>query len=114
MHAPNHLFQEGSPIQCPKYECNASTGLHTYSQCLSDPTTCAGFCCFQMQELSSESALRAAYDAGAGRLNHLTSLLTSPPPALSNGAVGLSLSQRPASPGQSNMTKVCVMWMDKA
>lgn len=58
------------------------------------------------QELASDASLRAAYDAGASRLQHLSTLLSSPPPPLSSGSVGLSLAQRPSSPGQSNMTKV--------
>ncbi|KAJ9511440.1 hypothetical protein QJQ45_029898 [Haematococcus lacustris] len=57
------------------------------------------------QDIASEDSLRAAYHSGATRLRHLAGLLTSPPPAMSSGQVGLSLGQRPASPGKSNVTK---------
>ncbi|GFH14172.1 uncharacterized protein HaLaN_10176 [Haematococcus lacustris] len=59
----------------------------------------------QEADIASEDSLRAAYHAGATRLRHLAGLLTSPPPAMSSGQVGLSLGQRPASPGKSNVTK---------
>ncbi|KAL6753966.1 ADC synthase [Haematococcus lacustris] len=59
----------------------------------------------QEADIASEVSLRAAYHAGATRLRHLAGLLTSPPPAMSSGQVGLSLGQRPASPGKSNVTK---------
>ncbi|GBF95005.1 anthranilate synthase component [Raphidocelis subcapitata] len=51
------------------------------------------------------AALRAAYDAGRARLDHLVSLLQTPPPPLAQGLVDLSLAQLPASPGRSNMTE---------
>eukprot|EP00200_Dunaliella_tertiolecta_P019181 CAMPEP_0202399592 /NCGR_PEP_ID=MMETSP1128-20130828/2114_1 /ASSEMBLY_ACC=CAM_ASM_000463 /TAXON_ID=3047 /ORGANISM="Dunaliella tertiolecta, Strain CCMP1320" /LENGTH=675 /DNA_ID=CAMNT_0049002957 /DNA_START=14 /DNA_END=2041 /DNA_ORIENTATION=- len=57
----------------------------------------------------SDAALQQAYDTGCSRLNHLVTLLSSPPPTMSNGKVGLSLSQKPSSPGTSNISKEAFM-----
>jgi hypothetical protein len=50
-------------------------------------------------------ALRAAYDAGKQRLQALVRQLSTPPPSFAPAQVDMALSQLPAPPGKSNMTK---------
>jgi anthranilate synthase component 1 len=51
-------------------------------------------------------SLRAAYDAGKQRLQGLVRQLSSnPPPSLAPAQVDMALSQLPAPPGKSNVTK---------
>lgn len=59
------------------------------------------------QAASDMSALRAAYEDGKSRASHLVHLLSdAEKPQMSSGNnISMSLSERPASPGQSNMTK---------
>ena len=55
----------------------------------------------------SEGAVREAYELGRKRAEKVVDLLTSPPfPQLSKGRIDLELNQRPASPGDSNMSEV--------
>jgi hypothetical protein len=50
--------------------------------------------------------LRAAFDAGKQRLQALVQQLGhTPPPSLAPAQVDMALSQLPAPPGKSNMTK---------
>lgn len=53
----------------------------------------------------SPEELREAYDQGKARLQHLVELLTQDIPTLPGGSISMSLSQRPAAPRHSNMTK---------
>lgn len=50
-------------------------------------------------------SLRAAYDAGKQRLQSLVQRLSNPPPSFAPAQVDMALSQLPAPPGKSNMTK---------
>jgi hypothetical protein len=50
-------------------------------------------------------SLRAAYDAGKQRLQGLVQRLSNPPPSFAPAQVEMALSQLPAPPGKSNMTK---------
>ncbi|WIA41823.1 hypothetical protein OEZ86_009153 [Tetradesmus obliquus] len=49
--------------------------------------------------------LRAAYDEGKQRLRQLVQRLNSPPPSLAPAQVDMALTQLPAPPGKSNVTK---------
>jgi anthranilate synthase component 1 len=53
----------------------------------------------------SKAQLAAAYTSGQQRLSHLVEVLSAPQPCLSVGTVDMELSQLPAPPGTSNMTK---------
>jgi anthranilate synthase component 1 len=50
-------------------------------------------------------ALREAFDAGKQRLQGLVRQLSTPPPSLAPAQVDMALSQLPAPPGKSNVTK---------
>lgn len=50
-------------------------------------------------------SLRAAYDAGKQRLQGLVRQLSTPPPSFAPAQVDMALSQLPAPPGKSNVTK---------
>lgn len=57
------------------------------------------------QDAADPAALRAAYEAGQARLGRLAARLSGAPPALTPAAIDMDLNQRPALPGNSNMTK---------
>jgi anthranilate/para-aminobenzoate synthase component I len=50
-------------------------------------------------------SLREAFDAGKQRLQGLVRQLSTPPPSLAPAQVDMALSQLPAPPGKSNVTK---------
>lgn len=55
--------------------------------------------------LDPSTPLEEAYASGKARLAHLVEVLSGPSPPLQNASISLALTQRPASPGTSNMTE---------